>query len=117
MAKRNKKTTNKKKQHSPLKRFVSVFMMLIACFLTYSAAEEVITTIQLKQEIADSNAELEALKEKEAVLQDEKVKLEDEEYVKRYARGKYQLSKEGETIYKIPKEDDVVTDTETEPTE
>lgn len=106
MAKDSKKSKAKKQRTSPMKRFVSVFAILIASFLTYSAANEVLTTIQLKQEIAEANAELDALKEKEANLNDEKTKLEDPEYVKRYARGKYSLSKEGEVIFKRSQSDE-----------
>ena len=41
------------------------------------------------------------LKTEQTRLEDQKEKFSDEEYVKRYARGKFLLSKEGETLYKL----------------
>lgn len=94
-----------------MKKFISVFMFMIACFLTYMSAKEIVTTIQLKQEIEETKLEIEALQEQQAILEDQKTKFSDEEYVKRYARGKYLLSKEGETLYKL-NDSDSTTDSE-----
>lgn len=98
----NTKKKAKKKQHHPLKKFVSVFTIMIAGFLTYVSAQEVFTTFQLHQDIAKTQTELDDLAEKQTKLEDLKVKFEDPEYVKQYARGKYLLSKDGETIFKYP---------------
>ena len=50
------------------------------------------------------NKELEVLKEEEAVLSNDVLKLQDPEYVGRYLREKYYYSKEDEYIIKLPKE-------------
>lgn len=99
----------KKKQQSPMKKFVSVFMIMIAGFLTYVSAQEVFTTFQLHQDIAQTQTQLDDLADKQVYLEDLKVKFEDPEYVKQYARGKYLLSKDGETIFKYPDKSDTDT--------
>lgn len=45
-----------------------------------------------------------SLKEKEAQLRVDADKLQDPDYIARYAREKYQYSKDGEFILKIPEE-------------
>lgn len=86
---------------------------MIACFLTYLSARELLTTIQLHQEINQTNQEIVDLQNQQAKLEDQKKKFEDEEYVKRYARGKYLVSKEGETIYhKAENQDDTTSNNE-----
>lgn len=86
---------------------------MIACFLTYQSAKELITTIQLRQEINQTKQEIDELQGQQAKLEDQKKKFEDEEYVKRYARGKYLVSKEGETIYHKAENQEDSSDTTT----
>ncbi len=101
MANAKNRSVKKKKKNRPMQKFVSVFLILFACFFTYQSAKEIITTIQLKQEIDENKQKIEELKEQQAKLEEQKKKFSDEEYVKRYARGKYLLSKDGETLYKL----------------
>lgn len=96
-----KKSGNKKKQYHPMKKFFSVFLVLIGGCFTYMSAKEIITTMQLRQEIQQTEAEIEALKTQQSKLEEQKEKFSDEEYVKRYARGRFLLSKDGETLYKL----------------
>ncbi len=56
------------------------------------------------QEKANLAEELVELKEKEAALTVDVEKLQDPEYQGRYAREKYNYSKEGEVIIRIPEE-------------
>ena len=49
-------------------------------------------------------AKLVSLKEEEDELQLEADKLQDPDYIARYAREKYLYSKEGEFVIKIPEE-------------
>lgn len=99
------KKSSAKKKYRPIQKFFSVFLILSACFLTYQSAKEIITAVQLKQEIKANEEKIEALKEQQTQLEEQKAKFSDEEYVKRYARGKYLLSKEGETLYKLNEND------------
>lgn len=79
---------------------------MIACFLTYMSAKEVITTVQLQQDIQQTQQEIKELQDQQAKLENQKTKFEDEEYVKRYARGKLLMSKENEMIYKVSNSED-----------
>ena len=94
------------KKKNPLKKVVSIAVIMVACFLTYSAGQELITTLQLHKDIKETQEEIDALKSKQADLETEKSNLEDPEYVKRYARGKYMLSKDGEQVLKLPAKDE-----------
>lgn len=55
-----------------------------------------------KKETEMLSKELESLLEEEASLQSEVTKLEDLDYLARYAREKYLYSKQGELILRIP---------------
>lgn len=101
----------KKKQQNPVKKFISVFTIMIAGFLTYVSAQEVFTTFQLHQDIAQTQTQLDELADKQTKLEDLKVKFEDPEYVKQYARGKFLLSKDGETIFKYPEKGETENET------
>lgn len=45
---------------------------------------------------------IEQLKQEEQRLKEEKARLENPDYILRYARGKYLLSKDGEQILRLP---------------
>ena len=46
------------------------------------------------------------LEQENTSLNEQKTKLLDPEYVKSYARANYMLTKEGEQIYYLPKDDE-----------
>lgn len=46
-----------------------------------------------------------SLLEKESSLESEVIKLEDEDYLARYAREKYYYSKDGELIIRVPEDE------------
>lgn len=74
---------------------VSVFM--ISTLITQSAA------LEEKSTIKDSlDQELVTLKKQAAILNEEIVKLNDEEYIAKLARKDYFLSEENEIIFNIP---------------
>ena len=62
-----------------MQKFVSVFLFLFACFFTYQSAKEIITTIQLKQEISENEQRIEDLKEQQ--VKKYLIKLHQEELV------------------------------------
>ena len=70
-----------------------------------------ITTFRLKKEISTSEEMISSLESQQKDLKKRKENLEDPEYVKRYARGKFMVSKPGEQIFKLPsKSDDPAND-------
>lgn len=96
-----KATARKRKKH-PLRTFFSLLAIFIACFLIYMAGDDLITTFRLKQEISNNEELIGSLEEQKSSLSQEKTNLEDPDYVKRYARGKYMVSKPGEQVFKLP---------------
>ena len=58
----------------------------------------------LNNEKKDLDKELTSLKEKEEQLKVDANKLQDPDYIARYAREKYFYSKDGEFILQIPEE-------------
>ena len=53
--------------------------------MMFAVVQEGMTTLKLQQQLSEVQA-----------------KLQDPEYVETYARGKYQLSKDGEQIFYLP---------------
>ena len=77
-------------------------ILVITIFLTlFSVILDIVDKYQEKNQL---NAELIALQEKEKELETDVKKLEDPEYLARYAREKYFYSKDGELILRIPEE-------------
>lgn len=99
-----KKETKKKKRH-PLRVLTSLTMICIAGFLTYLAVQDVITTLNLKKQISTTQSELASLEKQKKELTEQKTNLEDPEYIKKYARGKFLVSKDGEQVLKLPSKD------------
>lgn len=60
------------------------------------------TIVQNKKEASKLNAQYNELLDEEDSLKSEVVKLQDPDYVARYAREKYLYSKSGEIIIRIP---------------
>ena len=79
---------DKKKKRNKLKTCLSLVAIFIACFLIYAASSDLMMTMKLKDEITSSEEMINSL--------------ENPEYVKRFARGKYMVSKPGEQVFKLP---------------
>lgn len=79
----------------------SVIVIGVTTFTIGGYWVEIYDKYQEKKELED---ELISLKNKEKVLKSDANKLQDPDYIARYAREKYLYSKDGEFILKIPKE-------------
>ena len=107
MSKGNAKTTGKKTSKSKVKktrRFLllgvgSIIIILATIFTIGKYWVEIIEKYREKKEL---ETELSYLREKEDELKLDADKLQDPDYVARYAREKYLYSKDGEFIIKIP---------------
>ena len=93
---------DKKKKRNKLKTFLSLAAIFIACFLIYAASSDLMMTMKLKDEITSSEEMINSLENQKDDLSKEKQNLENPEYVKRFARGKYMVSKPGEQVFKLP---------------
>lgn len=98
MAKRDKK---KRKRRILFLGFSSVFIIIT---MTFTIGKYWIEIIDKYQEKKSLDQELVQLREKEEELKVDANKLQNPDYVARYAREKYLYSKEGEYILQIPDE-------------
>jgi cell division protein DivIC len=80
--------------------FASVMsIIMISTFVSQTAAlEEKLKTKEIREQ------ELKDLKNQHETLEDEIVKLNDDEYIAKLARKEYFLSQEGEIIFSLPEE-------------
>lgn len=98
-----KKKKVKKKARRMVTFGVASFLLIILISITlFSVFTEILDKYREKHELEN---ELIALKEKEKELENDVKKLEDPEYLARYAREKYFYSKDGELIIRIPEDE------------
>ena len=85
---------------------VSLALLGGTIFLLIPVIEEVGNTFRLSETLKEVQAQLVVLEQENISLNEQKTKLLDPEYVKSYARANYMLTKEGEQIYYLPKDDE-----------
>jgi cell division protein DivIC len=85
---------------------VSLALLGGTIFLLIPVIEEVGNTFRLSETLKEVQAQLVVLEQENTSLNEQKTKLLDPEYVKSYARANYMLTKEGEQIYYLPKDDE-----------
>ncbi|MGN1341871.1 MAG: septum formation initiator family protein [Bacilli bacterium] len=98
----------KKKSNVKAKRRIFLFFIVFGAIigsLSYSFFSNVGKMIEINNEKHELQNKLVSLKDEEEVLNSDIKKLEDPEYVARYAREKYLYSKDGELIIRIPNDD------------
>ena len=100
MAKRRKRKS-KKARITVFLGFTSVFIIVA---MSFTIGKYWVDIFDKYQEKKDLERELSSLKEKEAQLRVDANKLQDPNYIARYAREKYYYSKDGEFIIKMPEE-------------
>lgn len=84
---------------------LSVVLLGGTIFLLIPVVEEIGNTFKLSENLKEVEAQLVILEQENTSLNEQKTKLLDPEYVKSYARANYMLTKEGEQIYYLPKDD------------
>lgn len=95
----NKKLVHKRKKSG---LFFPLFMLSFTVVLLLSVVyNDVNSIIQKKTETTELSVKYNDLLEEEASLNSEVTKLQDPEYIARYAREKYLYTKDGERILKI----------------
>ncbi|MDD6223522.1 MAG: septum formation initiator family protein [bacterium] len=95
----------KKKSRARLCLFVPGCCLIVAVIFTM-VGNYWIQIVNKYQEKNTLKQEMLSLREEEAELKVDVEKLEDPEYVARYAREKYMYSKDGEIIIRLPEEDE-----------
>lgn len=102
MAKKKKSLKVKKMQRRMLLFGVSSFIVIIAT--TFTIGSYWVEIYEKYQENKELEIKLADLKDKELKLRLDAERLQDPDYIARYAREKYLYSKDGEFIIKIPEE-------------
>ena len=82
--------------------FLGVSSILIIIGTTYTIGKYWVEIYDKYQEKSELKKQLATLKEKEEELKVDASKLQDPDYIARYAREKYSYSKDGEIILRIP---------------
>ena len=98
-----KKKVKKKAKRIMTFGLFSVLLIIVVIFTLLSVFVEIINTYEEKQDLENK---LVALEKKEKQLETDVKKLEDPEYLARYAREKYFYSKDGELIIRIPEDEE-----------
>ena len=94
-----KKKVKKKATRIATFGILSIILIIIISATLFTVFKDIISKYKEKNELKQ---ELVALQEKKEELEKIIKKLEDPEYLARYAREKYFYSKEGELILRIP---------------
>lgn len=92
-----KKTKKEKKRLFVL----SVSIIALFCVLVYSVATTCPSILENKSKIKELNKEYNELLSNEEKLVSEVTKLQDDEYVARYAKEKFMYSEDGEIIIRM----------------
>ena len=99
-----KKTTKSKIKKTRRLLFLGVGSLVVIIVMTFTIGRYWVEIFDKYQEKKKLEEELAQLQEKEEELRLDASKLQDPDYVARYAREKYLYSKDGEFIIKIPEE-------------
>ena len=100
-ARKSKNHRRKKAKKSLLFTLLSLALIAFVTYSTLSYCKEIYDKYKEKTEL---EKKLAVLKKKEKELKLDASKLQNPDYVARYAREKYFYSKDGEYIIKIPEE-------------
>lgn len=100
-------TKKKQRKKTCMRLLLFVPVCLFAVFAVFTAVGNYWVQISTKYKEKELLREkMLSLREKEEELKVDVEKLEDPDYVARYAREKYMYSKDGEIILRIPDEDE-----------
>ncbi len=101
--KKTKTTVSMKKNVKRLLVF-GLFSVFVISFIFVSVYKVINQIVEKYQEADELEKKIAALAEEEEELNNEITKLQDKDYLARYAREKYFYSKNGELIIRIPTE-------------
>ena len=91
---------NTKRRKRRMIFFVPMCLLIFGYFI-YNVGYYAYTIYNLKKQQSDLNTQLNTLQDKETALKSEITRLQDPEYIARYARENYLYSKNGEYILKL----------------
>ncbi|QPC47986.1 FtsB family cell division protein [Mangrovibacillus cuniculi] len=97
----------KKLQKKKLFRRLTVFgglALVVSFFLVSMLVERTYALQQKQEELAQVNEELKQLKDEQNSLENQIVKLNDDEYIAKVARSTFFFSGDGEIIFSLPED-------------
>ncbi len=97
-------TRNSKKKARRRMIFLGFSSIMVIFVMTFTIGKYWVEIIDKYQEKKELEKKLTKLKEKEEELKVDANKLQNPDYIARYAREKYLYSKDGEFILQIPEE-------------
>ena len=97
------KSTSRKKMRRRM-LLLGLTSIVIIFVMTFTIGKYWVEIFEKYQEKKELDKQLTLLKEKEEELKVDAKKLQNPDYIARYAREKYQYSKDGEFILQIPEE-------------
>ena len=96
---------NQKSKKRSMRRVVSslksVVLVFFSCLFIWNVVNELHTTQQLQQDLSEARELASEILSETEMLEDQKEKLQNPEYVKRYARGKLLVSQDGEQVFSL----------------
>ncbi len=96
---------NQKSKKRSMRRVVSslksVVLVFFSCLFIWNVVNELHTTQQLQQDLSEARDLASEILSETEMLEDQKEKLQNPEYVKRYARGKLLVSQDGEQVFSL----------------
>ena len=96
---------NQKSKKRSMRRVVSslksVVLVFFSCLFIWNVVNELHTTQQLQQNLSEARDLASEILSETEMLEDQKEKLQNPEYVKRYARGKLLVSQDGEQVFSL----------------
>lgn len=82
-------------------RLKNIVLIAFSSLFIYNIVNEVLTTKELQASLAEARVVINEIEEEKVTLEEEKAKLQNPEYVKRYARGKLLVSQDGEQVFSL----------------
>lgn len=93
-----------KKLSRRIRLWVGVLSITILISVFY-ISQSVVAVMESKETLKHQVLLLEQEKQRQSVLESDLLKLEDKEYIKQYAREKFQYTTEDEILFRLPKEE------------
>ena len=82
--------------------YVLILVIFLFILPTYSLAQSYESLLARRQQYVDLQERYQKLEAQEKAQSELAQKLKDNDYAAKYARAKYNYSKEGETVYNLP---------------
>lgn len=105
--------SNKRQPKKKMKPMASLGMLIVygvSAYLIYVSSTLIYQMFTLQQQIKSTQSELTSIQNENDYLTAQRDKLKDPNYVQEYARGNYMMSKDGETIFYLPSDDNQPTE-------